>query len=67
MVANKKMLDEAIEKFNGKAADFTLAQIKYINLMFEKKGPVLVRMGIKKSTRFFSQKEWEEEKKYFIT
>jgi hypothetical protein len=56
---------EISDRFKGKSVDLTPAQIKYINVMFEKKGPVLVRMGVRKKTRFFGLEEWDKEKKKY--
>lgn len=55
-------MDEMLEKFKGIPADFTPEQAEYIRKMFDKKGPVLVRMGVKKCTRFYSPVEWDIEK-----
>jgi len=54
------ILKEIIEKFQARPADFTPEQLKYIARMFERKGPVLVRMGVKKETRFYSPGEWKK-------
>ncbi|HOV78815.1 MAG TPA: hypothetical protein PK728_01795 [Bacillota bacterium] len=51
-----------MERFKGSPADFTPEQLEYIARMFDRKGPVLVRMGIKKKTRFYSPVEWEMKK-----
>jgi len=60
------MLRKVLEKFNGRPAEFTPEQLDYIGKMFDKKGPVLVRMGVKKKTRFYSPDEWGVERGKFF-
>ncbi|MCL6559186.1 MAG: hypothetical protein K6U74_10395 [Firmicutes bacterium] len=60
------LLRKVLEKFNGRPAEFTPEQLEYIGRMFDKKGPVMVRMGVKKETRFYSSDEWEVERDKFF-
>ncbi len=50
-------LQQVIKRFNGENFSFTPAQVAYIERMFADKGPVLIRRGKKKNTRFFSPEE----------
>jgi hypothetical protein len=50
-------LQQVIKRFKGEIYYFTPAQVAYIERMFLDKGPVLIRIGEKKNTRFFSPGE----------
>lgn len=50
-------LQQVIKRFKGEIYYFTPAQVVYIEKMFAEKGPVLIRIGKKKNTRFFSPGE----------
>lgn len=58
--AKNKAMKEIMKQFNGRLVSFTPKQIEYIQRMFEQKGPVLVRVGTKKKTRFHGPSEWEK-------
>lgn len=50
-------LQQVIKRFKAEVFTYTPEQIKYIEKMFAQKGPVLIRRGKKKNTRFFSPEE----------
>lgn len=53
------MEEAAKQKFSGEEAELSPAQVAYIDRMFEQKGPVLVRIGKGKLTRFLSPEEYK--------
>lgn len=57
-----ELLEKVMEKFNGNLIVYTPEQLQFIGQMFEGKGAILVRWGIKKKTRFYSPEEWGKQK-----
>ncbi|MFX4261159.1 hypothetical protein ACOBQJ_03045 [Pelotomaculum propionicicum] len=50
-------MTDIIKRFKGSPAELTSRQVEYIRNHFEKKGPVLIRLGKGKLTKFLSPDE----------